>query len=221
MSSEKINELSGWFSTYGLLTAERILERFNIKLEHQELANAIKDPLNLYYQLLRIPLKNVFNGIILAQAEDYRNYAQKIFVDYLISGVGVENEDSPGASTREALEAERVELVRLGEMFEQQEYIQQQLIAESQATLINLCRSLPIASKSIHDSKRQEIEDAMIPYVEQTEDMNIILRDFRRKFYDHIIRGTELLGLLSDYRPDMEKQLLNRALLDFDSAIGE
>ena len=79
------NELSIWLSTYGLITAERILERYGIHLQHEDLLSAIKNPKNFYHQLLRIPLKNVFNGIILQQAQDYQSYGQKIFIDYLMS----------------------------------------------------------------------------------------------------------------------------------------
>jgi hypothetical protein len=45
MSDEKKeNELSSWMSTYGLITAERILERYKIRLQHEELASAMKNP---------------------------------------------------------------------------------------------------------------------------------------------------------------------------------
>ena len=81
--NEKVEQTdwSTWFSTYGLLTSERILERFNIILPHDELINSVKDPFSIYFQLLRVPLKNVFNGIIYQQAHDYQIYAQKLFVD--------------------------------------------------------------------------------------------------------------------------------------------
>ena len=54
-------DLSTWFPTYGMLTSQRILERFGIHLSNEELSSATKDPESLYFQLLRIPLKNLFN----------------------------------------------------------------------------------------------------------------------------------------------------------------
>lgn len=148
MSEEIIEtDLSMWFSTYGLLTSSRILERFNIKLENDELLIAMKDPFNVYHKLLIIPLKNVFNGIILQQAHDYQVYAQKLFVDYLLSGESGKSEDSPGANTREDLEQARLRLVDVGESFNEQEIAHQHLIAESQAKLIKVARDLQNALK--------------------------------------------------------------------------
>lgn len=150
MSEETIEtDLSMWFSTYGLLTSGRILERFNIKLESDELLIAIKDPFNLYHQLLIIPLKNVFNGIILQQAHDYQVYAQKLFVDYLLSGESGKSADSPGANTREDLEQERLRLMDLGEAFNEQELAHQHLIAESQAKSIQVARELQSALQHV------------------------------------------------------------------------
>ena len=97
---EQITEpdLSTWFSTYGILTAERVLERFNIRLRYDELLTAVKNPMSVYYMLLRVPIKNVFNGIILQQAHDYQVYAQKLFVDYGLSEETMQSEESPGAA---------------------------------------------------------------------------------------------------------------------------
>lgn len=143
MSAEAIEtDVSMWFSTYGLLTSGRILERFNIKLENDELVIAMKDPLNVFHQLLLVPLKNVFNGIILQQAHDYQVYAQKLFVDYLLSGESGKSEDSPGANTRDDLEQQRVHLIEVGESFNAQEEAHQHLIAESQASSIQVAREL-------------------------------------------------------------------------------
>jgi hypothetical protein len=136
-------DLSSWFSTYGLLTAQRILERFKINLENEEIIAAIKNPRSLYYQLLRIPLKNIFNGIILQQAQDYQIYAQKLFIDYLLSPAGSkEEQEGSGSTTREDLEAERLKLMALGEAFNKQELAHQNLISESQGHLIKVAASL-------------------------------------------------------------------------------
>ncbi|MBA3535499.1 MAG: hypothetical protein H0T84_02645 [Tatlockia sp.] len=131
------NELSLWMSTYGLITAERILERYNIRLQHEELFAAMKNPKSFYFQILKIPLRNVFNGIILQQAYDYEIYAQKLFVDYLMSGESSKPEDSPGGFTREDIEKERKSLVSMSENFRECEIDHNKLIAESQKALID------------------------------------------------------------------------------------
>ena len=118
-------DLSTWFSTYGLLTSQRILERFNIHLKGDELIAAMKDPGNLNYLWLKVPLKNIFNGIIFQQAHDYQVYAQKLFIDYLLSGDSAKEADSPGANTRESLEEERIKLQEMNEAFAKQELAHQ------------------------------------------------------------------------------------------------
>ncbi|MCC5015976.1 MULTISPECIES: hypothetical protein [unclassified Legionella] len=130
------SDLSMWYSTYGLITAERILEKCKIKLPQEDLFAAVKNPNNFYHRLLRVPMKNVFNGIILQQAHDYQVYAQKLFVDYLLSGETAKDEESPGGLTRDDLEAMRKKLVEMGDEFHQLEFAQDKLIAESQHSLI-------------------------------------------------------------------------------------
>ncbi len=130
------SELSQWFSTYGLITAERILEKYKIRLHHDELLNAIKNPNSVYYQLLQLPLKNVYNGIILQQARDYQIYGQKLLIDYLLSGETAKSEEAPGGQTRDNLESERQSLLVIGEAFQQEESAHNRIIAESQKSLI-------------------------------------------------------------------------------------
>ncbi|MDP1603781.1 MAG: hypothetical protein Q8M03_11010 [Legionella sp.] len=137
MSEEQSqNELSGWFSTYGLITAQRILERYKINLQTDDLLQALKTPDTFYHRLMRVPLRNVYNGIILQQARDYQLYAQKIFIDYLLSNEGSKSDDSPGANTREDLEEQRKLLVKMSDNFHELEFLHEKLIAQSQATLI-------------------------------------------------------------------------------------
>lgn len=131
------DQLNKWFSTYGLITAERILGKYHISLPQPELISAIKSPFSFYHLLLKIPLKNVLNGIVLQQAGDYHIYAQKLFIDYLLSGESGKSEETPGALTRESMEMERQKLVTLGEDFHQLQLDQNELIASSQVSLIN------------------------------------------------------------------------------------
>jgi len=133
---ETVNQLSSWFSTYGVITAQRLLEGYRIRLKDVDLIYALKTPNTFYNRLLRIPLKNVFNGIIMQQVREYQVYSQKLFVDYLLSGEDSKIEEAPGADTRDAIELKRKALIALGNDFHQQEIEHEKLVAESQATLI-------------------------------------------------------------------------------------
>lgn len=148
----KDKQLDKWFSTYGAITAERILSRYHIILPHNELLNTIKSPFGFYHQLLKIPLKNVLNGIILQQASDYHVYGQKLFIDYLLSGESGKPADSPGAITRESLENERQLLLTLGEDFNTLQTAHNTQISKSQASLIKLADEW---SKAFEDALKQ------------------------------------------------------------------
>ena len=212
---------STWLSTYGLVTAERILAKFKIQLNPDELVAAINNPQSLSFLLLRIPLKNVFNGIILGQARDYQVYAQKLFVDYLLSGESSKDPESPGMVTREDLEQERLSLVAMGEEFDELEFSHQKLISESQGALSEVALGLPKKLKTITDEQQREVQEMLAGYIEQTETMNIDLRNYRSLFYNLILRVSDLIKLLPDYHPDVPKQLENLSALQFDAQIGE
>ncbi|MCX7117105.1 MAG: hypothetical protein NTW94_04215 [Legionellales bacterium] len=147
-------DLSKWYSTYGVLTAESVLDRFEVELNQEELLTATHSSRSAYYQLLKIPMRNIFNGIILQQAHDYQVYAQKQFIDYLLSGEAGKDDSMPGAPTRQDLEDARLALIDIGENFNNQEIAHQTLIADSQAELIDLAfvleKSMSIAIKKIN-----------------------------------------------------------------------
>lgn len=162
MTEELKMDASMWFSSYGVITAKRILDRFDIHLDDEELILAINNPQSIYYQLLRVPLKNIFNGIILDQAQDYQVYAQKLFIDYLLSAESVQSEDGPGLNTREDLETERTKLIEIGEGFNQQESAHLNLIAESQATLIELAKNLQTTLQTVTKKIQNILKDSDI-----------------------------------------------------------
>ncbi|KTD23090.1 Uncharacterised protein [Legionella lansingensis] len=183
MSEEKTeNDLSEWLSTYGLITAERILERYKIRLQPEDLASAIKSPNTFYHRVLHVPLKNVLNGIILQQANDYQVYAQKLFIDYLLSGETSKSEDSPGGFTREDLEKERQELIRIGEAFHEQELVHNNLIAESQRSLMKLTEQwhkvLANVARDIKKALQAERVSASDNAVIQAINILLIMYDF-------------------------------------------
>lgn len=203
-----------WFSTYGILTAERILERFNIHLHHDELISSIKNTNTIYFHLLNIPLKNVFNGIIFQQARDLQVYIQKLFVDYLLSGEDAKDETSPGASLRQDMEQIRLQLIQTSEEFQHVETAHLVLINESQRHIMQLTQDISVLNP-------ETLRQNMKPFEPRVEEVNINLRSFRRQFYDYVLRVTELLKLMPDYHFDENKRAQNLVSLEFDALIGE
>ncbi len=160
MSEEKTNDvLSKWFSTYGLITAERLLATYHIRLAHEDLLVAIKNPQSIFYRILKDPVRNVLNGIILTQAQDYQVYLQKLFIDYLLSGESSKDESSPGAQTREKIEDDRKEFVSLGEDFFQVEKKHTELIADSQAYLIDFTKKWQVELEKTLKSCKKLLAD--------------------------------------------------------------
>ncbi len=211
---------STWYSTYGVLTAERILERYNIALSHDELIKSVKDHGSMYYQLLRAPMKNVYNGIILQQAHDYQVYAQKLFIDYLMSGEDAKENETLGAETRASLEEQRLRLIELGDAFFKLEGEHEILIAESQGTLIELSQDIHGLRQAVAGNPRA-IEQAVAIYLERAAEINVSLRRYRSDFYALILKVTELLRLLGDFKPDQDQVAENKEALEFDALIGE
>lgn len=134
-------DLSHLLSTYGLVTAERLLEKYNIHLSRPQLLEALKNHHSIYYKLLRMPVKNVLNGIVLQQAYDYLVFAQKLFIDLLLSGEGAKEGELNTGSTRALLEDKRIELVKWADAFYQQRFEHDTLIGESQIYLIDYTKS--------------------------------------------------------------------------------
>ncbi|MFA5960820.1 MAG: hypothetical protein WC785_09915 [Tatlockia sp.] len=134
---EAEKEVSFMTTTYGLVTSERILEKYHITLSRKALTAALENPNSFYHHLLRVPLKNVLNGIVLQQANEYEIYAQKLFIDYLMSGESGKPAESVGEGIREELAEQRKILVNLSEGFQECEYEHNTLIADSQKKQIH------------------------------------------------------------------------------------
>jgi hypothetical protein len=148
-SLDKVSlEDSEWFSTYGILTAQRILQSFYINLDKSELIAALNNKRSIYYQLLRVPLKHVYNGILKEHAHDYQVYAQKLQMDFYLSGQNDKPEDTPGADTREALLTLANQTMALGDEFNQFDLSFKKMIAASQHQLISLATRLQSAITS-------------------------------------------------------------------------
>jgi hypothetical protein len=151
----------GWFSTYSVITAQRLLESYQITLPHDELLYALKTPHSFYYRLMKVPLRNVFNGIILQQVCDYQLYAQKLFIDYLLSGESGKNETAPGDTIRAALDVEHTKLTVLNQQCHQLELTQEELISKSQVTLIAQASNWKTVLTGIAGKLRSQLLDSI------------------------------------------------------------
>lgn len=138
------DDISAFLSSYGVMTAERILGRYSLSLPSQDVMTALKNSRSFYNQLLKVPFKHVLNGIIIQQTYDYYVFAQKLFVDYLLSGESGKEAGSPGGNTREDLESERKKLLELGERYQDIQTEQDKKIAESQAWLIQFAKGFQV-----------------------------------------------------------------------------
>lgn len=152
------NALSGWLSTYGLVTATRVLGRCHIHLQQEEITRVILSPNTFYHQLIQVPLKNVLNGIVLEQAQDYRIYMEKLFADYFLSEHAADKSmDDPGFQLAQNVEAVRLSFVALSETFQQQIIDHRNLIAKSQKHLIEIAGLWEQHLKDAMSSIRQHL----------------------------------------------------------------
>ena len=215
-------EYKAWISTYGLLTADRILSRFNIRLSTEELTQALNQKNNPYYILLRVPLKNIFNGIILQQANDYHVYVQKLLIDYRLSNEYSKDPESAGKNIRDDLNTVFDEVSDLIKLLTAQKTKHFRLISESQAWLIDYVKE----SKKLKKGADAILKDPLFTekydkYSRSTDENSSILRGYRGQFQAFILRTTEMINLLSDYHLDLDQEIENRELLIFDPNIGE
>lgn len=142
LSDANTTKSTATLSSYALMTAERLFSVLGITLSREQIMCAMKNNQSVYGTLLTVPLKNVLNGIVLQQATDYQIYLQKLFIDYLMSGMTTLTEDSPGAQTRKDIETHREYVQNLGIKLQALELEHLNLISETQKTLIELTQNL-------------------------------------------------------------------------------
>ena len=222
MSEQVIDtQISKTTPTYGLVLAKNILQNFDVDLTDSELIHTLQNEDHIHFHILKVPYKHVFNSIILNQAQEYRIYIQKLFIDYLLSGVNDFSDDFPGADIRAQIETERLSFIALGEEFDKLVMNNDRLIADSQKQLIQLYKTLPSNSASFSDAQRQDLKVMMRPVVEQISEIKKSLCDYRNQFYASILRVRSMLSNISDYRVNQEKNAQNQQYLQFDPSIGE
>lgn len=215
--------LAHWFSSYGLMTVERTLSLIGFHLNQADMLKAVQDETSVYHALLQVPVKNILNGIIFNQAKDYREFAQKMFVGFLLSGAGnapgPEGPEIQPGSTKDLLEQERLHLIELGEQYDLDEFEHHKLVAESQRKLISIAKELK--NRDLNETDTAWVIEQMAPYAERTQHIMAKLCDYRTQFYQLIIRTRDLIETLPDYFPDEAKIREQRSMLYFDAKIGE
>jgi hypothetical protein len=209
------NPFASLLPTYAMLTADRVFAYFNIQLNASEQLQAIKDSDNLYHQLLRVPFKNLVNGIILQQAQDYQNYLQKLLIDYLMSGEANADNEGTGKNARDAIEDARTKTITSNETLEKMRQQHQQFINDSQLMLKPLAAEIILASITL-----DEVKAHLASSIEQASAICSQCKTLRHDLRNHIILVADLLvQLMPEYRIDPTIDLENRDTLHFDDKI--
>jgi hypothetical protein len=210
-----------WYSTYGSLTVERVLELLHIKIEHDALVVILKKPDHILHDVLHLPMKNIFNGIIFQQAYDYQVYAQKLMIDYRLSPEFSKDAESPGVNIRNDLAEQYDQLLKSVQLFSAHQYEHYRLISESQAYLIERIKQFndPLHELDILNDD-VTFKEKMKEYEQRSDEIGITFRNYRSQFYNLILGMTERLTSLPDYHFDAAHAAKERESLFFDKEIG-
>lgn len=215
-------EFSKWLSTYGSVTVQRIFEIFKFKVSYEEIKDLINNQDSVYYHFLRVPFVNILNGIVIDQVEGYREFIQKMFVDYLMSGAANEtNAPVQGETIREALESERTKFIETTDQFDIAFFNHNSLISDSQKALIKLAKSKFADMGGVTDGDKQELYTLVEGFEEQARSLNATFVDFRSQLQQMIITVQELVETLPNYQADPEQLANNKELIDFDTDVGK
>ena len=214
------NELSNWISTYGLVTVEKIYDRYHIHIQPDDIIRIFRHPSSQLFHLAQVPIKNIFNGLILQQAVDYQVYVQKLFIDYLLSGKANEN----ATTVAEDLEKTRQELIQAGEVFQQVETGHNQLIAASQTTLfecaqsfnLNVAKAVKVIQQAFSDKGLLIQDDKILTRFIYTLMSDLDVTSPLADQADAWARGDRILGQSFDMsiRPLIRDQIINLNSLD-------
>lgn len=208
-------------STYALITIERILWYFGFALKPDEIIKLLKNKDNVYYHFLRVPFSNILNDIIISQIEGYREFVQKIFIDYLLSGSGNETEEQAlDGSAKESLEEERKYVIEIGQTFDLVVFDNNSLLAESQKALIKLAKDKFKNLSKVTEEDNKILTDTVDSYECKSKELYQQLRVLRKNYQDVIVTIQSLIVTLPDYNPDQEKMMRHRESILFDTDIG-
>lgn len=216
------SDIAKSYSSYGLVTVERIFGLMGIHLSPDELLAVSRNTNTRYYLLLQVPLRNILNGIIIDQATDYREYAQKMIIDYLISGSANQADDqSKLSNSRFELEEMRTKIMTEGDQFDLLQFDHHKLILDSQKALITLAK--PLTKSSMIDNAPADVSFQAIiaPFLEQAQSLTGRIKSFRSYFYDTILKCKDLLNTMPDYFNRFEGDVRHVEALYFDPTLGE
>jgi hypothetical protein len=104
-------------SSYGLVTADRLLARLGISLSPTQIAEQIQVPETYFHGLMFIPAKRLTIRGEIERCRDIQAYGQQKLIHYLFSGEASKEESEPGQTVREDIESKRQYLVDMGERF--------------------------------------------------------------------------------------------------------
>lgn len=226
MSTEKTKKLdvefSKWISTYGTVTIQRVFDLFKFKVNYTEIKDLITNQDSVYYHFLRVPFMNILNGIVIDQVEGYREFVQKMFVDYLMSGAANEtNAPVQGETIRAALEGERTKFIATMDEFDVVFFNHNSLISASQKALIKLAKSNFADMNTVTDIDKQELYTVVEGFEEKARVLNATFIGFRGQLQKSIITLQELVATLPNYQADDERISCDKELIDFDTEVGE
>jgi gas vesicle protein len=122
-------------STYSVITAARILDKFDIKLPQHRVKNQVFHPDTFYHKLMFLPARQINTAISYEQCRDFQAYAQQKLIHYLFSGETAKSDKKPGADFRDSIEKQRVHLVEMGKDLEGWHEKHTSFIETSQSTL--------------------------------------------------------------------------------------
>jgi hypothetical protein len=201
---------------------QRIFDLYDFKFDYTKVKEILNNKEGIYYQFLRAPFINIFNNIIISQIEGYREYIQKLFIDYLLSGSANEQEAPvQGETIRQELEENRNQFMQLAEEFDLEVFNHNSLIAESQIALIELAKTKFKESSEPSKNNQQKLLDLVADFEKRGRELTLKFRDYRRKFRDIIIVNQDLLELLPNYYLDIKQVEAYKNSIDFDTNIGE
>ncbi len=215
-------DLTKWYSSYGLVTVQRIFDCLGVHLTQDELLSLSQHPTSSYYHLLQVPLKNIFNGIIIEQATDYREYAQKMLIDYLISGAAnMPADDAKPVGAKLDLEDMRVALIAEGDKYDLVQFEHHKLILDSQKVLITLAKALPKPPKIVEIVANEEFLAEISPFLDQAELLTERIKAFRTQFYTTILEGRALLNAIPEYFNRFQGAEEHLEALNFNAMLGD
>jgi hypothetical protein len=104
-------------TTFGLVTAERLLAKIGVSLSQAEISMQIQNPKTFYHALLYLPAKRTKLRGGIERCRDIQAYGQQKLIHYLFSGEASKEETENGQEVREEIEASRQRMVEMGKTF--------------------------------------------------------------------------------------------------------